>query len=135
MSELKACPFCENNCQVYRKMARCSDLECFLHYTRMPIDEWQTRPIEDSLQMQLDIQTELTGDAMAENRQNAERGDDLLCRLRETVKEIESDYNSRIEEQSGYSDEDKTVIEICYRLMFTRLKNKFPELKLEDNDE
>ena len=53
MDKLPACPFCGKPSEVYRKMARCSDVECHAHYIRVPIDEWNTRPIEDKLQQEI----------------------------------------------------------------------------------
>jgi hypothetical protein len=47
--ELKRCPVCSHPGEMYRKNVRCSDVECFLHYIRMPVNEWQKRPIEDAL--------------------------------------------------------------------------------------
>ena len=80
--------------------------------------KWNTRPIEDalqakidSLQMRLDIQTELTGDLMEQNRKNLEAKDDLLKRVREAVEEIDMTAASKIfntmDEMIKSLDEDK----------------------------
>lgn len=53
--ELKRCSYCGKPGEyVGMDFARCSDIECFLHYVKFPIREWQTHPLESALQSKLD---------------------------------------------------------------------------------
>ena len=100
MSELKACPFCGTPAEYIEpndKWVMCPNDGCRIGLFDMTEKTWNTRPIEDalqakidSLQMRLDIQTELTGDLMEQNRKNLEAKDDLLKRMREAVEEMQN---------------------------------------------
>jgi hypothetical protein len=52
--ELKPCPFCGKDGEHDESLAWCSDPECFAADINMPINEWNTRPIEDVLRKQLE---------------------------------------------------------------------------------
>jgi len=53
--ELKACPFCGSKADIYhdrQDVAVCSNGDC--NNCGIPVDEWNTRPIEDALRKQLE---------------------------------------------------------------------------------
>ena len=94
--ELKACPFCGQKNTYAEFEAHTEDCYLVLKYlnakTNKLIIAWNTRPIEDvlqtqidSLKLQLDTMTEACGDAMRENRENMERADSLQKRLNAAV--------------------------------------------------
>lgn len=47
--ELKPCPFCGSPAELIKKYVACSSTQCNAYETHIPIDEWNTRPIEDAL--------------------------------------------------------------------------------------
>ena len=50
MSELKPCPFCGNDARFYKvdNKVTCSNSSCIASVKYTPIDDWNTRPIEDA---------------------------------------------------------------------------------------
>lgn len=54
----KSCPFCGNpprtDVRLNGAFASCSNMECWLRNVWMPILEWNTRPWEDKLEVDLD---------------------------------------------------------------------------------
>ena len=144
MSELKACPFCGTPAEYIEpndKWVMCPNDGCRVGLFDIAKKTWNTRPIEDalqatidSLQMRLDIQTELTGDLMEQNRKNLEAKDDLLKRVREAVEEIDMTAASKIfntmDEMIKSLDEDKRDdCTIGADTLMTILQKHLPELE------
>jgi hypothetical protein len=57
---LKQCPFCESEAARHANnkilMARCKNIDCYMYSTWIPISDWQSRPIEDDLREQIEVQ-------------------------------------------------------------------------------
>lgn len=94
MSELKACRICGSkarpvyeNSFTYEKVTGCSNLSCALFHVSVPVDEWNTRPLEDALlqraeaaekrademKVALDASAEVTAKQIVESAKNLQR--------------------------------------------------------------
>lgn len=52
--EPKACPYCGvQSKREGKKFHECNNSQCSNYHRLMPIDEWQTRPIEDALRSEI----------------------------------------------------------------------------------
>lgn len=55
-TELRRCPSCGSTGFVQRVgFVNCTNITCYLFKFGLPEHEWQTRPLEDALQMKLDV--------------------------------------------------------------------------------
>lgn len=53
MSELKPCPFCGETPETNGQLVQCYKMPCDARRFPMPIDSWNTRPIEDALKARI----------------------------------------------------------------------------------
>ena len=79
MAKLKACPFCGQPATESEggniiaggrhhaiKFAECQNEDCSMFTHFMPVDKWNTRPIEDALQSELDALRQSISEAVEE---------------------------------------------------------------------
>lgn len=98
MSDLEPCPFCGSEAESYldeNNLCRCPKQNCYL-YKWIPVCAWNTRPIEDKLQAELDTVRTLGNRArtdadrlQAELEQAEQQWADAEKRLNISLKEID----------------------------------------------
>lgn len=54
MSEMKPCPFCGAMPETDGKLVQCYLMPCAFRRFKMPVEAWNTRPIEDALRKRID---------------------------------------------------------------------------------
>jgi hypothetical protein len=57
--ELRPCPFCGTPAYTDGGLAWCPSPECYMEDANMPINIWNTRPLEDALRRQLEDCTDI----------------------------------------------------------------------------
>jgi hypothetical protein len=96
---LRPCPLCNKPGAIWRKMAHCSNDECFLFYTRIPVNEWQQRPTEDRLRAEITADDQRLRDAatragvMYAGCDTADALADEIIRLRNELMRMSSAVN------------------------------------------
>lgn len=114
MDELKPCPFCGQKAErsPINGSVCCPVRGIGKHTDYLIPDVWQTRPLEDALQNQLNVMSEHSAalavsnyDLIAENNALQQRVEELEMNIKEAVKEIEEEWIYGVAGADGNRDD------------------------------